>query len=63
MKKLILHIPHAATKKELIKKGSEQQPGDHRYYFEGSNLDKGIYVVTVVVNNEKKTFTEIPNLQ
>ena len=43
------------TKKELIKKGSEQQPGDHRYYFEGSSLEKGIYVFTVVVNNEMKT--------
>ena len=43
------------TNIELIKKGSEQQPGDHRYYFEGSNLEKGIYVVTVVVNNERKT--------
>ena len=43
------------TNIELIKKGSEQQPGDHRYYFEGSSLEKGIYVVTVVVNNERKT--------
>ena len=43
------------TKNELIKKGSEQEAGVHRYYFDGSNLDNGIYVVTVVVNNEKKT--------
>ena len=43
------------TNNELIKKGSEQPPGDHRYYFEGSNLKRGIYVVTVIVNNERKT--------
>jgi len=40
---------------EIIQKESEQEAGDHRYYFEGSNLKKGIYVVTVFVNNEKKT--------
>ena len=39
---------------EIIQKESEQEAGYHRYYFEGSNLKKGIYVVTVFVNNEKK---------
>ena len=43
------------TKNEVIKKGSEQEAGDHRYYFEGSNFQKGIYVVSVFVNNERKT--------
>lgn len=44
-----------ATKNNVIEKGKEQKAGKYRYYFNGSNLQKGIYVVSVYVNNEKKT--------
>ena len=42
-------------KNSIVEKGREQKAGKHSYYFNGSNLQKGIYVVTVYVNNEKKT--------
>lgn len=44
-----------AYKNDIVEKGVQQKAGNYRYYFNGSNLDKGIYLVTVVVNDQKKT--------
>tara|TARA_R110001606_G_scaffold84439_1_gene192096 strand:+ start:372 stop:1793 length:1422 start_codon:yes stop_codon:yes gene_type:complete len=43
------------TKNTLVAKGKEQEAGKHSYFFEGNNLDKGLYIVTVTVDNKKKT--------
>lgn len=44
-----------AIKNTVVEKGTRQSAGKHRYYFNGANLERGIYVVTVFVNHEKKT--------
>ncbi|WP_149025899.1 tetratricopeptide repeat protein [Polaribacter sp. BM10] len=44
-----------ALKNDVIERGKNQKAGKHRYYFNGSNLQKGIYLVNVYVNNKKKT--------
>jgi hypothetical protein len=38
-----------------IEKGKQQQAGEYRYHFNGSNLKKGLYVVSILVNGVKKT--------
>jgi hypothetical protein len=43
------------TKNKIIEKGKEHKAGKHTYFFNGINLEKGIYVVTVIANNQKKT--------
>ena len=43
------------TQVHVIEKGTQQQAGAYRYYFDGSPLKKGIYVVRVFVNGEQKT--------
>lgn len=43
------------TKNSIIEKGKQQNKGKHRYFFDGTILEKGIYVVTVLVNNQRKT--------
>jgi hypothetical protein len=43
------------TYSSVIEKRKEQKTGKHRYFFNGSNLEEGIYIVTVIVNNQKKT--------
>jgi len=39
----------------IIEKGKQQRAGKHRYFFNGKNLEKGVYVVTVIANNQRKT--------
>lgn len=43
------------TKNSVVEKGKEQKAGKHSYFFNGNNLEKGIYIVTVITNNQKKT--------
>lgn len=43
------------TKNAIIEKGKEQGVGKHSYFFDGNDLEKGLYLVTVLVDNEKKT--------
>jgi hypothetical protein len=43
------------TKNSIVEKGKEQKAGKHSYFFNGNNLEKGIYIVTVITNNQKKT--------
>ena len=38
-----------------IEKGKQQQAGEYRYHFNGSNLKKGLYAVSILVNGVKKT--------
>ncbi len=39
----------------FLERGKEQKVGKHSYFFNGSGLKKGIYVVTVIVNKQRKT--------
>ncbi len=43
------------TKNSIVEKGKQQKTGKHTYFFNGTGLKKGLYVVTVTANNEKKT--------
>ena len=43
------------TKNTVVEKGKQQEKGKHTYFFNGNNLEKGLYVVTVLTGNEKKT--------
>lgn len=43
------------TKNSVVEKGKEQKAGKHSYFFNGNNLEKGVYMVTVITNNQKKT--------
>jgi len=43
------------TKNIVVERAKLQKKGKHRYFFDGSVLEKGIYVVTVIVNNQRKT--------
>lgn len=43
------------TKSSVIEKRTEQKKGKHSYFFNGTNLEKGIYIATVIANNQKKT--------
>jgi hypothetical protein len=43
------------TKSSVIEKGKVQKKGKYSYFFNGTNLEKGIYIVTVISNNQKKT--------
>ena len=43
------------TENFTIVKGTQQKAGDYRYYFQGGQLKKGMYVVSVFVNGYKKT--------
>ena len=38
-----------------VERGSLQKAGDYRYFFDGTHLPKGLYVVTITANNQKKT--------
>lgn len=39
----------------VVKKGKAQKAGDYRYFLNGTGLEKGLYVVSIITNNEKKT--------
>ncbi|MFL0116898.1 T9SS type A sorting domain-containing protein [Tenacibaculum maritimum] len=39
----------------ILSQGENQLAGKHSYFFDGSHLKKGTYVVSVTVNNERKT--------
>ncbi|WP_440121399.1 T9SS type A sorting domain-containing protein [Tenacibaculum sp. Ill] len=39
----------------VIKTSKTQEKGKYRYFFDASNLQIGVYVVSVFVNNERKT--------
>jgi hypothetical protein len=39
----------------VVEKGVSQKPGNHRYFFNGTQLLKGLYVVTVITDSGKKT--------
>ncbi|CAM1359954.1 conserved protein of unknown function [Tenacibaculum soleae] len=39
----------------IIENEKIKEKGVYRYFFNGSELKKGIYVVSVLVNNKKKT--------
>ena len=41
--------------KEVVENNKIQEKGDYRYFLNGSHLKKGAYVVSVFVNNERKT--------
>ena len=43
------------TENFTIAKGAAQKAGDYRYHFDGGQLKKGVYVVSVAVNGYKKT--------
>ena len=43
------------NKNTAIEKGKEQKKGKHSYFFNGNDLEKGIYIVTVLTNNQKRT--------
>jgi hypothetical protein len=43
------------AKNAIIEKGTAQKAGKYSYFFNGNNLEKGVYVVTVLVDNNKKT--------
>jgi hypothetical protein len=43
------------TENFTIAKGAQQKAGDYRYHFEGGQLKKGVYVISVFVNGVKKT--------
>jgi len=42
-------------KNEIIKPSAKQSAGTYRYFFEGTSLSKGMYIVTVLVDNQRKT--------
>jgi len=39
----------------VVEKGVSQKAGNHRYFFNGTQLVKGLYIVTVITDNGKKT--------
>lgn len=39
----------------VVKRSKKQEQGTHRYFFDASRLQKGAYIVSVFVNNERKT--------
>lgn len=41
--------------KAVITNSKNQQKGNYKYFFDASTLPKGVYVVSVFVNNERKT--------
>lgn len=43
------------TENTIIRKGENQKKGKHNYFFGGSNLNKGAYIVSVFVDNTRKT--------
>lgn len=42
-------------KNSIVEKGKEQKAGKHRYFFDGTHLEKGLYVVSVTTNTMRKT--------
>ncbi|TCP22375.1 hypothetical protein EV195_11224 [Tenacibaculum skagerrakense] len=40
---------------QIIKPSTFQKAGEYHYYFDGSSFNKGLYIVTVLVDNERKT--------
>lgn len=43
------------TQNTILRKGENQEKGKHSYFFDGSNLYKGAYIVSVFVDNTRKT--------
>ena len=43
------------TQNYTVAQAQRQEAGDYRYHFEGANLTKGVYIVNVFVDGEKKT--------
>ena len=43
------------NKNSIVEKGNEQKAGKHSYFFDGTHLEKGLYVVSVIANNIRKT--------
>ena len=43
------------AKSSVVCQREDQLTGKHSYFFEGSHLKKGTYVVSVTINNERKT--------
>ncbi|NCT10675.1 MAG: T9SS type A sorting domain-containing protein [Flavobacteriia bacterium] len=43
------------TENTIVRKGENQKKGKHSYFFDGSNLNKGAYIVSVFVDNSRKT--------
>ncbi len=41
--------------KTVLENNKTQEKGDYRYFLDGTHLKKGAYVVSVFVNNERKT--------
>ena len=41
--------------KTVVENNKIQEKGDYRYFLNGSHLKKGAYVISVFVNNERKT--------
>ena len=44
-----------------LEKGKNQKSGKHTYFFDGTKLKKGPYIITVIVNNERRTRIIIKN--
>lgn len=42
-------------KSTIVEKGIEQEKGNHSYFFDGTNLEKGYYIISIIVNSIKKT--------
>ncbi len=51
---------HGNTK-SVIANNETQNKGDYKYYLDGTTLEKGVYVVTVLVNGKRKTRVIIKN--
>jgi hypothetical protein len=39
----------------IVEKGKTQKAGKYSYFFNGNNLEKGVYIITVLVDGKKKT--------
>lgn len=45
----------------IVESKSQQNSGEYNYLFNGNELEKGLYVVTIIVNGKRKTRTIIKN--
>jgi len=43
------------SKTTVIEQGNNQKKGEHRYFFDGRSLEKGMYIVTITVDGIQKT--------
>lgn len=49
------------AKTSIIKNRETQKKGSYQYLYDGSHLDKGVYVITIIINNQRKTKVIVKN--